>query len=409
MTPKDWSLKLLGEVLECLDNKRVPINDTERQTLIGDVPYYGANGLQGYINDYIFDEPLILLAEDGGHYNEYQTRPIAYKITGKSWVNNHAHVLRAPNPADIDWFYYSLVHKDIRKHVNTGTRGKLNRADMNKIPLLIPPAIERRKIATILASVDDAIERTQSLIAQLGRVKQALLRNIVCRGLPGAHQRFRKIKDLREIPNDWTVVNLGDIAEKVTSGSRGWAEYYADEGKLFLRITNLTRDSITPDLSDIRYVMPPQGAEGSRTKVQTGDLLVSITADLGIIGRIPDGYPEAYINQHIALVRLKPSAAMPDWVALFLASPVGQIQFQRLNDPGAKAGLNLESIRRLTVVLPSLAEQQRIAALINGTDQATVDEMSMLEQLKVVKSGLMHVLLSGKKPVLISTPHARTA
>lgn len=311
----------------------------------------------------------------------------------------------------VDYAYYLITsHRhELSRLASGSTFIELSKKTFQDFAVLVPPVEEQQKIATILASVDNAIERTQSLIAQLGRVKQALLRNIVCRGLPGAHQRFRKIKDLGEIPNDWTAVNLGDIAEKVTSGSRGWAEYYADEGKLFLRITNLTRDSITPDLSDVRYVTPPQGAEGSRTKVQAGDLLVSITADLGIIGRIPEGYPEAYINQHIALVRLKPGAATPDWVALFLASPVGQIQFQRLNDPGAKAGLNLESIRRLTVVLPSLAEQQRIAALINGTDQAIANEKSILEQLKIAKSGLIHVLLSGKKRVPISTPHTRTA
>jgi type I restriction enzyme S subunit len=398
MTPKGWTTVQFKDIASLEYGAPLPGRDRES----GAVPVYGSNGIVGFHNKPLIRAPGIVIGRKG-------TAGSVHFATSDFWPIDTTYYVEPRAAFDEKWLYYVLVNKGL-DHLNqtTGVPG-LNRNDVYKLPIHCPTVTEQAKIATILASVDDAIERTQSLIAQLRRVKQALLRNVVCRGLPGAHQRFRKIKDLGEIPNDWTTVNLGDIAEKITSGSRGWAEYYADEGKLFLRITNLTRNSITPDLSDVRYVMPPQGAEGSRTKVQTGDLLVSITADLGIIGRIPEGYPEAYINQHIALVRLKPGAATPDWVALFLASPVGQIQFQRLNDPGAKAGLNLESIRRLTVVLPSLAEQQRIAALINGTDQATVDEMSMLEQLKVVKSGLMHVLLSGRKRVPISTPRARTA
>lgn len=91
----DWIKLNIEDVCDILDSQRIPINAEEREKRIGDVPYYGANGLQGYIDDYIFDEPLILMAEDGGRFEEYATRTIAYRIYGKSWVNNHAHVLRA--------------------------------------------------------------------------------------------------------------------------------------------------------------------------------------------------------------------------------------------------------------------------------------------------------------------------
>lgn len=87
-------------------------------------------------------------------------------------------------------------------------------------------------------------------------------------------------------------------AELVTSGSRGWARYYSDEGALFLRIGNLTRDHINMRFDDIVLVNPPKSSEGKRTSVKTGDLLISITADLGIIAVIPTGFGEAYVNQH---------------------------------------------------------------------------------------------------------------
>ena len=92
---RNWSTWTIEECCDILDNKRIPVNSEEREKRIGDIPYYGANGLQGYIDDFIFDEHLILIAEDGGRFDEFTTRPIAYRISGKSWVNNHAHVLRA--------------------------------------------------------------------------------------------------------------------------------------------------------------------------------------------------------------------------------------------------------------------------------------------------------------------------
>ena len=97
--------------------KRIPVNGEDRDRRSGDIPYYGANGLQGYIDDFIFDEPLILIAEDGGRFDEYLSRPIAYRIAGKSWVNNHAHLLRAKDGFCQDAVFYCLEHKDIQEFI----------------------------------------------------------------------------------------------------------------------------------------------------------------------------------------------------------------------------------------------------------------------------------------------------
>lgn len=108
------------------------------------------------------------------------------------------------------------------------------------------------------------------------------------------------------VPDGWQDVRLGDLTELVTSGSRGWAEYYNDVGDRFIRITNLRRDNIALDLTNLRHVkLPLSSSEGQRTQLKQGDILISITADLGLIGYIEEK-PEipSYINQHIALVRL---------------------------------------------------------------------------------------------------------
>ena len=153
-------------------------------------------------------------------------------------------------------------------------------------------------------------------------------------------------------------VRLGDIAPTVTSGSRGWGSFYSDEGALFLRIGNLTRKHPNLRLDDVVRVRVPTGGEGARTRLEEGDVLISITADLGIVGCVPTGLGEAYINQHIALARVTDLAMCPRWVAHVLASPYGVRQIVRLNDGGAKAGLNLPTIRALKVPKVPLAQQR---------------------------------------------------
>jgi type I restriction enzyme S subunit len=109
---------------------------------------------------------------------------------------------------------------------------------------------------------------------------------------------------LGEIPAHWTIMPLKRDLDFLTSGSRGWADHYADDGALFIRIGNLTRDRLTLDLDDIQRVDVPPGAEGERTQVQPGDLLFSITAYLGSVAVVPEKLETAYVSQHVALARL---------------------------------------------------------------------------------------------------------
>jgi type I restriction enzyme S subunit len=144
----DNEVKKVEEVVEVLDNKRKPLNEKERYEMKGNIPYFGANGVVDYVNDFIFDEELVLIAEDGGSFHEYQTKPIAYKISGKSWVNNHAHVLRAKSNLTIDWLFYSLVHKDIRNFIIGSTRTKLNKSELLKIKVWAPPLDVQLKLVS---------------------------------------------------------------------------------------------------------------------------------------------------------------------------------------------------------------------------------------------------------------------
>ena len=177
--PEEWKIKKIGECCNILDSKRIPINSEERKKIQGTIPYYGANGIQGYVNDHIFDEELILLAEDGGYFEEYKTRPIAQYVVGKCWVNNHAHVLNAKNNNFLKLVFYSLIHKNITPYINGSTRTKLNQSDLRQISILIPSINEQQKIASILSGVDAYIQKTQEYKEKLDILKRGLMQKLL--------------------------------------------------------------------------------------------------------------------------------------------------------------------------------------------------------------------------------------
>ena len=214
-----WKTVSINECCEILDSKRIPINSEEREQKTGDIPYYGANGLQGYIDGYIFDEPLILIAEDGGYFNEFATRPIAYKIQGKSWVNNHAHVLKAKRGYCQDAIFYALEHKDIQHFIVGGTRAKLNQTGLRSITLCLPENEEEQaRIVTILSTLDQAIEQTEAIIAKQQRIKTGLMQDLLTKGIDEngniRSEATHEFKDspLGRIPVEWDIRNLTSLS-----------------------------------------------------------------------------------------------------------------------------------------------------------------------------------------------------
>lgn len=203
--------------------------------------------------------------------------------------------------------------------------------------------------------------------------------------------------ELGELPADWQVVPLDEFDPFITSGSRGWAAYYADIGSTFLRITNLSRSCIYPSLRDLRYVaVPPDNSEGVRTALRSGDVLISITADIGIVGLVTEAVElPAYINQHIALVRFDESEVNSRYVAYFLAGAAAQRRFKSMTDAGAKAGMSLAGVRDLLAALPpSTDEQVAIADALTDAD-ALIDSLEqLLTKKRQIKQGAMQELFN---------------
>lgn len=361
--PENWVwVRLIGNVNSCLDGYRKPINSSERAKRVGKVPYYGATGQVGWIDDYLTNEHLVLLGEDGAPFLDL-LKDKAYIIFGEAWVNNHAHILKSyfGEIGNVFLMHY-LNMVDYKDYVKGTTRLKLTQGSMQLMPFPLPPLSEQQRIVErieeLFAKLDEAKERLQEAADSFAVRKAAILHKAFTGELTKQWRLENGVSD-----ESWEEKKGEDFFEYVTSGSRGWAKYYSDKGSIFVRMGNLNHGTIELDFSDIQYVELPDQVEGQRSKLQKNDILISITADVGMIGLVREDM-DAYINQHVALARPK-NDLYAEFLAWYFVSDVGLQQMQNKQRGATKIGLGLQDIRSIILKIPTLSEQHEIVRLID--------------------------------------------
>ena len=407
------------ESCEILDSMRIPLNAEERVQIAGSIPYYGANGVQGYISDFIFDEELILLAEDGGYFEEFDTRPIAYKISGKSWVNNHAHILRAKDGFSLDFVFYSLQHKNIISFIKGGTRSKLNQSELKDISFWKAPLPQQQKIAKILTTVDNLIEQTQALIDKYTAIKQGMMADLFTRGidLSGTpetnpnHGQLRpsfeeapelyKETELGWVPREWEVGLLGELAH-ISSGITLGNEYDgADAIEVpYLRVANVQDGYL--DLSDIKAIKISK-ENLARYLLKDGDVLMNEGGDFDKLGRgaIWRGEVDSCCHQnHVFKVRANRSLLIPEYLAYWSASPYGKKYFVINSKQSTNlASINSSQLKKFPVLIQSPKEQKEIVQRLRSCDCSLSSMNDTMVKYEKIKKGLMQDLLTGKVQV----------
>lgn len=285
----------------------------------------------------------------------------------------------------------------------------LSVAGMKRIPILLPTLPEQSVIARFLDHADRCIQRyiraKKKLIALLNEQKQAIIQRAVTRGLdPNVRLKPSGVEWLGEVPEYWDVCPVRRVVSFVTSGSRGWAEFYTDSGSIFLQSGNLGR-SMALDLSFIQHVQPPKGSEGERTQVQLNDVLVCITGALtGNVALVDFELPaQAFVNQHVALVRPSKSEIHPRYLAFTLYSEVGRIQFKSVEYGGTKQGLSLDDVKSALLPLPPIEEQVRICSAVDdrieGLRRATESAEIETNLLQEFRTRLIADVVTGKLDV----------
>ncbi|CAH6930806.1 putative Type-1 restriction enzyme StySJI specificity protein [Vibrio chagasii] len=412
--PKGWVEAPLVDVTDILDAIRKPVSNKERMTRIADkavtdlYPYYGATGQAGTIDDYLFDEELVALGEDGVPFFDGKKHK-AYMLYGKTWVNNHAHVLRGTGGYLVNKYLCEYLNQfDYMGYVNGGTRLKLTQANMKRIPIPLAPLAEQKRIVEkldeVLAQVDTIKARLDGIPDLLKRFRQSVLASAVSGKLTEEWrgESAYKYEDLEySFPICWNKTSIADLIDYVTSGSRGWAKYYAGQGSLFIRSQDINTDELF--IEDAAYVQLPEKIEGRRTKVELNDILVTITgANVTKCARIKSNLDDAYVSQHVALIRLNDIEHAPFVELNLKALNSGRKQLTDMAYGGGKPGLNLQNIKDVKIALPRAEEQKEIVRLVNQyfdfadtieaqvkKAQARVDNLTQSILAKAFRGGLV--------------------
>ena len=262
-------------------------------------------------------------------------------------------------------YYYLCTEnfvQDLLSMASATTIAIVNKSKMESCAFPLPPLSEQQRIVErieeLLAKLDEAKERLQEVADSFAVRKAAILHKAFTGELT---KQWRWENGVSY--ESWEEKKGEDFFEYVTSGSRGWAKYYSDKGSIFIRMGNLNHGTIELDFSDIQYVELPDQVEGQRSKLQKNDILISITADVGMIALVREDM-DAYINQHVALARPK-NDLYAEFLAWYFVSDDGLQQMQNKQRGATKIGLGLQDIRSIILKIPTLPEQHEIVRLID--------------------------------------------
>ncbi|WP_299143497.1 restriction endonuclease subunit S [uncultured Dialister sp.] len=289
--------------------------------------------------------------------------------------------LKNVNSRFVDYYFETALYRNnIRKLANGVNINNVKQNYIKNSPFPLPPLPEQQrivnKIESLFAKLDEARDRLQKVLEGYEARRAAILHEAFSGKWTGDSAPGEM-----GVPKGWRPTPAKDLFQYVTSGSRGWAKYYSSKGALFIRMGNLKHGTIEPDFTDVQYVDLPDKAEGQRSLVQDHDILISITADVGMIGYIDHISQEAYINQHIALARpVNPEEGR--FLAWYLTSDKGLRQLQKKERGATKVGLSLGDIRNLTIFMPSNDKQVKIVNHIE----------SLMEEEKIIHDGVQKAL-----------------
>ena len=297
-------------------------------------------------------------------------------IASSEWI-----VIRTSqyNPDFLAWYFRTPRFKRLMVSEVTGIGGSLTRAQPKAVaeyPVPVLPRQEQDAIVKVLNKVHSVMESRKREIQKLDELIKA---------------RFVEMfGDPKINPKEYPVHELSQYIIFLTSGSRGWAQYCVDDGKeWFITIKNVKDCHITTD--NMQPLNAPDNAEARRTKVQEGDLLISITADLGRTGVVTKEIADhgAYINQHLTCIRLNTEELEPLYVSYFMESPAGKDQFTSKNQSAVKAGLNFNSINTLKLLVPPKEEQQAFLDFVHQVDKSKVAVQAALDKAQLLFDSLM--------------------
>jgi type I restriction enzyme S subunit len=380
---KGWRTESLGELCDVLDHKRKPITKCDR--VAGDYPYYGATGVLGHVEGYIFDEPLVLVGEDGAKWES--GAHTAFAVGGKIWVNNHAHVLRPHRNEILDnWLIYFLNHSDLSVFVSGLTVPKLNQGNLREIPIPLAPLAEQQRIVGLLDEAFEGIATAKANAEKNLQNARALfeshLQSVFSqRGEGWVEKRIEEWCD--------SIMDCVNKTAPVVDGPTPFK---------MIRTTNVRHGRV--DVSSVKYVTEETYKVWTRRQTpQKGDVILTREAPMGEVGMLLTD-DKVFLGQRLVSYRVNSTKLDNHFLLFALQSGDLQGQIHAKASGSTVQHMRVPDTKNLLLAAPPLAKQREVVAQLSSlraeTQRLTSLYTRKLAALEALKKSLLHQAFSGE-------------
>ena len=363
--------RTIEEWCEILDSQRIPI--TAKDRVDGPYPYYGANGIQDYVNDYIFDDELVLLAEDGGNFGS-KDRPIAYRVSGKCWVNNHAHVLKAKNGLDVDYLCYSLMFYNTNGLVNGATRQKLTQSTMRKMKIPYLEINKQREIVQKIKKIESVLNDSNRQLDLLDELIKA--RFVEMFGDPVHSEKYgtRKLSSC--------IAEKSDMVDGPFGSQVNTKVDYIENGEIpVIRTVNVKMMSFSP--TDLKYMTREKYETVIRSQVLPGDVILTKVGTIGNVCIFPNAFDEAVLSTTGSCrIRVDNSVVNTQFFAYNLMYLKGKLL--EIASAGVQPFLNMNHVKNIDILDVSLEKQKEFADFVKEVDKSRLLSNHSLSLIKSI-------------------------
>lgn len=364
-----WDIKKLGDLVEILDDKRVPVSKRDRNG--GNYPYYGATGIIDYIDKYIFDEKLILIGEDGAKWGANEKS--AFVVDGKYWVNNHAHVLKPKRTMILDGFIIEILNKyDLSPYITGLNVPKLNQGNLKEIKIPLPPLNIQKKLVSEIEALD---KQEQIAVERLKKLRASISNTI----------NNSKV----------TLVKLEDITTKIGSGAtpKGGEGSYQLSGISLIRSQNIYDYGMIE--KGLAFISEEQARKLDNVTVEKNDILFNITgASIARCCIVEDKYLPARVNQHVSIIRTN-EKALPKYVHSILVSSEYKDKLLEIgNGATSRQAITKLQLEEFKIPLPTIEEQKKIVSAIEKIEVSIAELEEKIADIPIQKDKILKKYLN---------------